>query len=131
MGTNGSCSSNTGSACAQAAGGKERGGLRVDFVSGEPIRKDWSGDQKYRVTDQDGILYLLRASDIQQYDRKKAGFRMLKQAAALGIPMCRPDVPSQLKRAKLQLPPKTPWENFSQGFFGEEKGLQIRYIVLY
>ncbi len=103
----------------------------MDFVSREPINKGWSKDQKYRVTDQDGTPYLLRVSDIQQYDRKKAEFRMLKQIAALGIPMCRPGVPSQLKRAKLQLPPKTPWENFSQGFFGEEKGLQIRYIVLY
>ncbi len=62
----------------------------MEFVSKEPIRKGWSDDQKYRVMDQEGTPYLLRVSDIRKYDRKKSEFSMMKQAAALGIPMSRP-----------------------------------------
>ncbi len=60
------------------------------FVTKELIHKGWSGDKKYCVTDDNGIRYLLRVSDIEQHDRKQAEFNMMKQVAALGIPMCRP-----------------------------------------
>lgn len=62
----------------------------MKFVTREPILKGWSGDQKYCVTDENGKKYLLRISDITQQDRKKREFEMMRQVAALGVPMCLP-----------------------------------------
>ncbi len=62
----------------------------MKFVSKEPIDKGWSGDRKYRVTDEQGNRYLLRVSDREQYDRKRTEFEKMRQVAALGVPMCRP-----------------------------------------
>lgn len=61
-----------------------------DFISKEPINKGWSKDKKYCVTDENDIQYLLRISDITQYDVKEDEFNKMKQAAELGVPMCRP-----------------------------------------
>ncbi|MPM52616.1 hypothetical protein SDC9_99376 [bioreactor metagenome] len=62
----------------------------IEFTSKEPIAKGWSGDKKYCITDSDGIKYLLRISPVEQYDRKKNEFEMMKRVATLGVPMCQP-----------------------------------------
>ncbi len=62
----------------------------MKFIAKEPINKGWSKDKKYCVTDENGNRYLLRVSDIEEYDTKKSEFDMMKQVAALGVPMCKP-----------------------------------------
>ncbi len=62
----------------------------MKFITKEPIRKGWSKDRKYAVTDETGNRYLLRISDASEHDSKKAEFAMMKQVSALGVPMCRP-----------------------------------------
>lgn len=62
----------------------------MNFVTKEPINKGWSSDKKYCVTDENGTRYLLRVSDIAQYDTKQSEFNMMKQVSALGVPMCQP-----------------------------------------
>ncbi len=62
----------------------------MNFIKKEPINKGWSGDKKYCVTDEHGVRYFLRVSDITQYDAKLSEFNMMKQVASLGIPMCQP-----------------------------------------
>ena len=42
----------------------------MNFVSKEQINKGWSSDKKYCVTDENGTQYLLRISDITQYETK-------------------------------------------------------------
>ena len=56
----------------------------------ESINKGWSNDKKYCVTDENGTRYLLRVSDIAQYDTKQSEFNMMRQAASFGVPMCMP-----------------------------------------
>ena len=63
---------------------------KMKFLSKVPIHKGWSQDKKYCVTDKQGMRYLLRISDISQYDAKQAEFDKMKQVAALGVPMCQP-----------------------------------------
>ncbi len=60
------------------------------FLTKEPISKGWSNDKKYCVTDEHGKKYLLRISNIAQHDMKQSEFNMMKQVAALGVPMCLP-----------------------------------------
>ncbi len=60
------------------------------FVEKEPINKGWSSDKKYCVTDENGEKYLLRISEISQYETKKSEFEMMKLVSALGVPMCLP-----------------------------------------
>lgn len=60
------------------------------FVTKEPIRKGWSNDQKYCVTDESGTRYLLRISDRKEYDAKQHEFQMMQQVQKLGVPMCEP-----------------------------------------
>lgn len=62
----------------------------LHFIAQEPICKGWSQDKKYRVTDAQGVYYLLRISPAEQYDRKKNEFERMRTIAALGIPMCNP-----------------------------------------
>ncbi len=62
----------------------------MNFITKEEIRKGWSGDKKYRVTDKEGNIYLLRESDTSELERKKAEFEMMRRVADLGIPMCLP-----------------------------------------
>ncbi len=61
-----------------------------DYIFREEIRKGWSGDRKFRVTDRAGESYLLRLSPIEGEARKRSGFSMMQRVAALGIPMCEP-----------------------------------------
>jgi len=60
------------------------------FVSQEPILKGWSGDSKFRVTDENGTRYLLRLSPLEQFESKRTEFSLMRQVDALGVPMCRP-----------------------------------------
>ena len=60
------------------------------FSTKELINKGWSNDKKYCVTDENGERYLLRISDIAQYDIKQYEFNMMKQVALMGVPMCKP-----------------------------------------
>lgn len=60
------------------------------IVDVKEIYKGWSGDKKYCVTDENGIRYLLRVSDIAQHDAKQSEFSMMEQVASFGVPMCKP-----------------------------------------
>ena len=62
----------------------------MNLIHKEAIHKGWSSDQKYCVTDEKGVRYLLRVSDIKQYDAKQSEFMMMQRVASLGIPMCLP-----------------------------------------
>ena len=53
-----------------------------------PIDKGWSGDQKFRVTGNDGQTYLLRIAPMEKFDRKRREFDKMHEVAQLGIPMC-------------------------------------------
>ena len=61
-----------------------------DYITKEIIDKGWSNDKKYCITDENGTQYLLRVSDIAQYDIKQSEFNMMKQVASFGVPMCQP-----------------------------------------
>jgi serine/threonine-protein kinase len=60
------------------------------IISKEPISKGWSDDKKYCVTTKDGTKYLLRISQLSQYETKNSIFSMMEQLAAINIPMCKP-----------------------------------------
>lgn len=60
------------------------------IVTQEFIDKGWSGDKKYRITDDRGQIYLLRISPADQAPRRIRQQERMEQAAALEIPMCRP-----------------------------------------
>lgn len=60
------------------------------FIAKQQINKGWSGDEKYCVTDEQGNKFLLRISPIEQYARKKSEYELMRQVAALGVPMCKP-----------------------------------------
>lgn len=62
----------------------------MNFIIKEPINKGWSSDKKYCVIDKNGTRYLLRVSDITEYDKKQLEFNMMKQVSALGVSMCQP-----------------------------------------
>lgn len=61
-----------------------------NIVSRTPIDKGWSGDQKFCAVTADGEKYLLRIASLERLERKMQEFEKMKQAAALGIPMCLP-----------------------------------------
>ena len=56
----------------------------------EPILKGWSNDKKYCMTDENGERFLLRVSELAQYDAKQSEFSMMQRVAALSVPMCLP-----------------------------------------
>lgn len=62
----------------------------MNFVTKEPINKGWSSDKKYCVTNDNGVKYLFRVSDISEYEKKLSEFNMMKQVSSLGVPMCQP-----------------------------------------
>jgi len=62
----------------------------MKFVGKTPITKGWSGERKYRVTDETGKHYLLRETDIAQRKHKAKEFHVMRQLEDLGLPMCRP-----------------------------------------
>lgn len=61
-----------------------------DFKTRIQIVKGWSCDKKYCVTSPDGKKYLLRISKIEQQERKRIEFEMMKCLEVLGVPMCKP-----------------------------------------
>ena len=63
---------------------------RVCIKGLEPLTKGWSSDKKYIVHAADDKRLLLRIADIAEYDRKKAEYELMQQAAALDIPMQQP-----------------------------------------
>ena len=60
----------------------------LKIIAKQPIHKGWSKDRKYRVKDEAGETYLLRISDISQYEAKRFEFDMMQKVAVLGVPMC-------------------------------------------
>ena len=60
------------------------------FVTKDPINKGWSCDKKYCVTDADGSRYLLRITPLEKSANREDMFRMQKEVASLGVPMCQP-----------------------------------------
>ena len=54
------------------------------------IDKGWSGDQKYRVTTEDGETYLLRVTPPERAEHFRRCCLHMEAAAKLGVPMCRP-----------------------------------------
>ncbi len=62
----------------------------MEFITKEIINKGWSSDKKYCATGTDGKKYLLRVSDIKEYERKKSEFELMQKIASLGVPMCLP-----------------------------------------
>ena len=62
----------------------------MEFISKKLIEKGWSRDKKYHVTTSQGVEYLLRVSDIAQFEAKQQEFFMMKKVAALNVPMCQP-----------------------------------------
>ena len=62
----------------------------MNIINREPILEGWSNDKKYCITDEKGTRFLLRISDIAQYETKQSEFVMMQRVAALGIPMCLP-----------------------------------------
>lgn len=60
------------------------------IIRREAIDRGWSGDRKFKITDDQGQVYLLRLSPAERFERKAGEFRRMEQAAGLGIPMCRP-----------------------------------------
>lgn len=56
----------------------------------ETIDKGWSGDKKYKVKTDDGMIYLLRVSPSERFENRKRLFEMQSLVAELDIPMCKP-----------------------------------------
>ena len=61
-----------------------------NIVNRTPIKKGWSGDQKYCAVTADGTKYLLRISSIDRLERKRREYEKMSEVAQLGIPMCLP-----------------------------------------
>jgi len=60
------------------------------FVKIEPITKGWSKDKKYCVTTADGQCMLLRLSESEDQDHKRAEYSMMEQVYNHGVPISRP-----------------------------------------
>ncbi len=60
------------------------------FKDVQLIRKGMSGDKKYRITAKDNTHLLLRVSSIDEFERKKAEYELLKKFSSLDIPMPKP-----------------------------------------
>ena len=63
---------------------------KLEFDSKDFIEKGWSVDRKYRVITTDGTQYLQRITPVEKSGNREELFRLQKQVAALGIPMCKP-----------------------------------------
>lgn len=61
-----------------------------DIVYKTPIDKGWSADRKYCAVTVDDQKYLLRISSIDRFESKQWEYEKMREAAKLGIPMCRP-----------------------------------------
>lgn len=54
------------------------------------ISKGWSNDKKYYITTKDEKHFLLRISDIDQYEVKQKEYEIIKKYSALGVHMSMP-----------------------------------------
>jgi serine/threonine-protein kinase len=61
-----------------------------DFVKIQPLNKGLSGDNKLYIETKNGQRLLLRVAKIEEYERKKMEYDMLKRAANLSIPISTP-----------------------------------------
>lgn len=59
------------------------------IIKREPIDLGWSTDEKFKVTMDDGMVYLLRISPTEKYENRRRLFVMQRKAEELSIPMCR------------------------------------------
>ena len=62
----------------------------MNITNKKPILEGWSNDKKYCITDESGEQFLLRISDIGEYEAKQSEFIMMQHVASLEIPMCLP-----------------------------------------
>ena len=62
----------------------------LKFISKVPIYKGLSNDKKYRVTTDQGEMYLLRFIPEEKYTNHIEVFHIQKQLASLGVPMSHP-----------------------------------------
>ena len=62
----------------------------IGFIKKELIDKGWSCDKKYCVTSADGTKYLLRVTPKEKASARADCFRMQREVASLGVPMCQP-----------------------------------------
>ena len=60
------------------------------FTQIRPIRKGWSGEEKYYIETREGERLFLRLADAGELGRKQLEFALLEQAHALGVPMPKP-----------------------------------------
>lgn len=67
-----------------------RGKRGMDIFAAEPIKKGFSGDEKYRVTTGDGKRFLLRIGDPAGLWRKQEEYRHMQNACDLGVAMAKP-----------------------------------------
>lgn len=63
---------------------------KLKFISKVPIYKGWSNDKKYRVTTDQGEMYLLRCIPEEKYTNHIEVFHIQKQLASLGVSMSHP-----------------------------------------
>ena len=64
--------------------------MNLHFTHKEKIDKGWSGDLKYRVTDEVGKDYLLRIYPNSDVEKKKLEYDKMLEVSELGVPMCIP-----------------------------------------
>ena len=60
------------------------------IASKKLIEKGWSEDRKYCAILDDGRIFLLRVSSLEQIERKKSEFELMSKVADLDVPMCTP-----------------------------------------
>ncbi|MDE5415605.1 hypothetical protein [Alkalihalobacterium chitinilyticum] len=56
-----------------------------DMVRIEEITKGFSQDKKYKVTLEDGQMLLLRTASLEDYERKSAEFRIMREVNKCGV----------------------------------------------
>ncbi|MFM1581472.1 phosphotransferase [Helcococcus bovis] len=62
----------------------------IKIINKKLIDKGWSYDEKYEVTSEDSIKYLLRVSSIENLEDKIKEFNCMKKIEETGIDMCKP-----------------------------------------
>lgn len=62
----------------------------MHYIEKTSIQKGWSTDRKYCVVDATNTKYLLRISDVDQFEKKRLEYEFMKKVHALSVPICRP-----------------------------------------
>lgn len=63
---------------------------KFDITKFDLVTQGLSDDKKFCVKTSNGKCFLLRVSNISEYERKKTIYDIMKKVDNLGIPMCRP-----------------------------------------